>query len=100
MRSRRRDGTNPDLKNLLLSGQVRLRLMAGHALREILDVGVVSVVESAQLAHAIVQAAATGPVLPELRLRQQQGRIIGVAALHVEGCAERYRHRAGRLLDE
>ena len=74
--------------------------MAGHALREILDVGVVSVVESAQLAHAVEQAAPAGPVLPEVRLRDQQGRIIGVAALDVEGRAERYGHRAGRLLDQ
>src|SRR5262245_43169574 len=100
MGSGRRNRPDPDLEDLLLTSQIRLRLEAEHTLREILDVSVIAIVEAAYLTHAIPQAAAAGSMLSQVGLSDEQGRKIGVAPLHVESRAERDRHRPRRLLDQ
>src|SRR5215813_11550057 len=96
----RRNRPDPDLEDLLLASQVRLRLEPEHSLREILDVGIIAVFEAAQLAHPIPQAAAAGSMLSQVGLSDEQGWKIGVAPFHVESRAERNRHRARLLLDQ
>ena len=78
---------NPDLENLLLTRQVRFRLEEEHAAGEVLDIGVVAVVKSADFTHPVVQII-VGAVLPEPGLHYEQSGKIRVAAFHVDGKSE------------
>src|SRR3954471_5632914 len=81
--------TNPDLKDLLLPREVRVRLKLEHPAREIFDIRVISVVEAAGFAQTLVKMAIAGAMLPKVRSHQGERRIIWIAALHINGKPER-----------
>src|SRR5229473_577178 len=97
---RRNDRADPDLEDLLLSGNVGVREERIPSSRERFHVGVVAVVHSTHLADALKQMRRGRPVLAEPGPRQPKRREIWVAAVNFERMAKRNRRRPGVLLDD
>src|SRR2546422_2089924 len=48
------DWPNPDLKDLLATGEVRFRLQEEHPARKIFDIRVIAIIEAARLADLVI----------------------------------------------
>src|SRR6185312_5415219 len=79
---------------------VRIRLELEHAARKVFDVGIIAVIESAKLAHAIVKPATAFAMLAKPGLRDQQRRKVRVAAFAIERETDRPCDGASILLDD
>ena len=87
-------------KYCLAPGIVRDREGAHPLLDEVLDVGVIAVIQPALAAQVLHQLAVERPVLAEVRVGDGQGVEVVVAAGHVDREADRDGRRVGRLLDD
>ncbi len=96
----RRHGAQPDLEVLLAARDVGEREGGPAVLDEVLDVGVVAVVEAALAAQVVHQHAVEGAVLAEVRARDGERIEVGVLAGDVERVADRDGVRARVLLDD
>ena len=93
-------GPYPDREVGHLPPEVRSGRAAPPVLLEVLEIGVVPVVETADRAHLPLEAAVEGPVFAEGDGRQKERPVVAVAAPHVVREPYRDRRRARRLLDQ
>ena len=82
-----RHGPNPHLEDLLTAADVDRRNQQARSAGEVLDVGVVAVVQPAGLANHLVQMAALVAMLAEPGVGQGQGVPLLRATEHVDGKA-------------
>ncbi len=93
------DRPNPDLEDLLMPGQIWIRLELIHASRKIFDVSIITIIQTSSLAQPLVEMAVAGTMLPEIRNDQRQRGPILVSLLQIDGEAKRNGCRPGFTLN-
>ncbi len=91
---------DPDLEDLLLSSQVSAGMEPGHAIWEVLDVGIVAIVHAARLANALEQVAIDTAVLAEIGARKPQCNPVRIATFDVYRKSERHGNTRCLLFDD
>ncbi len=74
----------PDLKNLLFTAQVSIRLELKHAAREVFDIGIVAIVHPPLFPDSVEQQSAAVAMLAQIGARQPQRQPIRIAPSHVD----------------
>src|SRR5207249_2938192 len=94
------DGTDPDLEELALPGDVGVGKETEHAPGERLDVGVVAVVDPADFSDALKEPPRRDAVFAEPGARHLERREVGMVSGHVDREPERDGRRTRVLLED
>src|SRR5690606_36193481 len=95
-----RQRANPDLEDLMTARHVNRGHLPVAAFRERLDVRVVAVIESADLADHLEQAARRLAMLAEPRDRERERVVVRIAAPHVDRKTQADRRVRAGLVDQ
>ena len=85
MLGRMRHGPNPHLENLVVAAYIRRRHLQHARAGELLDVGVIAVIQAPLLAQHLIQMTARIAMLAEPGVRHRQGVPIFLATMGADG---------------